>query len=41
MKVLLCVLFLASNCGKTIKAIKGKNPVIKSTNELSASMKKF
>lgn len=35
MKVLLCVLFLASNCGKTIKAIKGNN------NELNASIKSF
>lgn len=35
MKVLLCVLFLASNCGKTIKAIKRNN------SELTASMKSF
>lgn len=38
MKVLLCVLFLASNCGKTIKAIKGNNSSIKPTSEISASM---
>gem|GEM_PF-5832758 len=35
MKVLLCVLFLASNCGKTIKTMKGNN------SELNASMKSF
>lgn len=40
MKVLLCVLFLASYCGKTAKAQEGNNPEVKPESDISATTKK-
>lgn len=40
MKVLLCVLFLASYCGKTAKAQEGNNPEVKPESDITATTKK-
>lgn len=40
MKIILCVLLLASYCGKTAKAQEGNNPEVKPESDISAGTKK-